>query len=204
MYTPASFQMGDTSTMFEFIRNHSFGILFSHLDGHPCATHIPFLLEVTENHAARLLGHMAKANPQWTQLDGAEVLVVFQGPHAYVSPTWYVEDQAVPTWNYVAVHVRGKARVILDERERHEMLTKLVRFYEPQSPLLEHLDESFYTRMENAVVGVSIEVAEVEGAAKLSQNKSVDTVRGIIAGLKRSGNCMAREVATLMEKSQRI
>jgi len=218
MYIPASFEMSETEEMMQFISQHSFAILFSEVKGRPSATHLPILFErgkVALGQAARdgelgedgngdgakgkLVGHFAKANPHWRELDGAEVLVVFSGPHAYISPSWYVEKQAVPTWNYVAVHVSGKCRVITDAQKLHVLLAKTAQFYESTSPLLEHLEEEFYVKMENAVVGIEIEITEIEGKAKLSQNKSVDTIRGVIEGLRHSNAGLADEVADLMQ-----
>ncbi|UOF90002.1 FMN-binding negative transcriptional regulator [Fodinisporobacter ferrooxydans] len=199
MYIPASFEIHDTEEMVQFIRQNSFGILFSQVNERPFATHLPLLIEQGATRKQTLLGHFAKANPHWRKLDGAEVLIVFQGPHAYISPSWYVEKQAVPTWNYVAVHVTGKCRIIQDERQLHSLLMETVRFYEPNSSLLDHLDEEFYVKLEKAVVGFEIEVAAMEGKAKLSQNKSADTIRAVIDGLRNSNDRQAGEVARLMQ-----
>jgi transcriptional regulator len=196
MYIPEAFDMRDTDAMIQFIRKNSFGILFSQVKGRPFATHLPLLLDADRK---KLFGHLAKANPHWRELDDAEVLVVFQGPHAYISASWYVEKQAVPTWNYVAVHVSGKCRIVRDEKKLHALLREMVRFYEPDSPLLERLDEEFYVQLEKAVVGIEIEITALEGKAKLSQNKSPETIRGVIEGLSNSKDYQAREVANLMQ-----
>src|SRR4051812_5840105 len=106
MYVPAAFAEPDRGRLHEFIEAYSFGLLVSSHRG-PFATHLPFLLDRTAGPHGTLVGHMARANPQWHDLDGREVLAVFSGPHAYVSPSWYEADDVVPTWNYVAVHARG-------------------------------------------------------------------------------------------------
>ncbi len=108
MYIPAAFAVKDEAILFDFIDRHSFATLVSTIDDVPFATHLPVLLDRARN---RLLGHVAYANPHWRCFDGVrEVLIIFQGPHAYVSPSWYVETPAVPTWNYAAVHVYGVPR----------------------------------------------------------------------------------------------
>lgn len=200
MYLPASFKIQDTQEMVRFIQQNSFGILFSQVNGHPFATHLPLLIKEGSTENRKLLGHFAKANPHWNELDGVEVLTVFHGPHAYISPSWYVEKQAVPTWNYLAVHVTGKCRIIQDAQRLHALLAETVRFYEPDSALLDHLDEEFYLKMEHAVVGFEIEITGMEGKAKLSQNKSTDTIRGVIAGLLESKDSKASEVSGLMQR----
>src|SRR4051794_35885289 len=114
MYVPAHFEQTDLATLHAFIEDHSFGLLTSMLDGRLFASHLPFLLDRQAGPFGSLLGHVAKANPQWRQLAGQEVFVVFSGPHAYVSPTWYEAEHVVPTWNYVAVHAYGRCRLIED------------------------------------------------------------------------------------------
>lgn len=148
-----------------------------------------------------LLGHLAKANPHWKALHETEVLAVFQGPHAYISPSWYAESQAVPTWNYVAVHATGTCHIIQDAQLLHELLKETVRFHEPNSTLLDHMDEAFYVKMEQAVIGLEIEITSMEGTAKLSQNKSTDTIRGVVEGLRASPDKLAHDVAELMQRN---
>src|SRR5438874_6033211 len=104
MYIPHAFAETDRTRLHDFIEQHSFGLLVSQFDGQPFASHLPFLLERTAGPKGCLIGHMARANPQWQQLGGQSGLAIFSGPHVYVSPTWYESEQVVPTWNYVAVH----------------------------------------------------------------------------------------------------
>lgn len=198
MYTPSYFAMGDPAEINAFIQQNSFGILFAPVAGRPFATHLPILLAPEAGEKGRLLTHLARANPQWRELDGQEVLVVFAGPHAYVSPSWYVEQQAVPTWNYMAVHVYGTCRVMQEEAELLDLLAQTVRYYEPDSPLLDHLQEEFYTKMAKAVVGVELSITAIEGKAKLSQNRSAGSFQGVIEGLRRTEDPQAETVARLM------
>src|SRR5262249_55086886 len=107
MYIPAAFQETDQARLFECIEQNSFGLLISQVDGQPLATPLPFLLDRAAGPHGTLLGHVAATNPQWRHAEDQAVLAVFSGPHVYVSPSWYEADNAVPTWNYVAVHVYG-------------------------------------------------------------------------------------------------
>lgn len=203
MYTPAHFAMDDAAEITPFIQQNSFGILFAPVEGRPFATHLPFLLDTVEGEKGRLLTHFARANPHWRALDGAEVLVVFAGPHAYISPSWYVEQQAVPTWNYVAVHVYGTCRIMQEDTELQALLARTVQYYEPASPLLDHLHEELYTKMAKGVVGVEISITAIEGKAKLSQNRLPESVQGVINSLRGTDDPQGDAVATLMAKNRR-
>src|ERR1700759_3803266 len=108
MYVPSHFAETDLATLHDFIERYSFGLLVSQVDGQPFGTHLPFLLDRSAPHGT-LIGHMARANPHWQSLREQPALVVFAGPHAYISPTWYEAANVVPTWNYTAVHVSGHA-----------------------------------------------------------------------------------------------
>ena len=197
MYIPKPFVMNDPTEITNFIHAHSFGILMSTVDGQPLATHLPFLYDAERN---ILLAHMAKANPQWRNLNGQSVLVVFSGSHAYISPSWYEVPASVPTWNYVAVHMYGKYTVIDSEEELAELLEKTVRFFEPDSELPSQADEPFYRNMMKAIVGFRIDITSVEGTEKLSQNKSVEVQQRVIASLSQSADAGAQGVAQLMQE----
>lgn len=196
MYIPKSFEMNDPTDISNFIQANSFGILVSTVDGIPLATHVPFVYDPTRN---ILLAHMAKANPQWQNLDGQTVLVVFSGPHAYISPAWYDVPASVPTWNYVAAHVYGTCTVIDGGEPLAELLEGVVRFYEPDSTLTSQADQPFYRNMMNAIVGFRIDITSIQAAAKLSQNKPVAVQERVIANL-----CQAQDVgATCVAQAMR-
>ncbi|NNE75665.1 MAG: FMN-binding negative transcriptional regulator, partial [Pricia sp.] len=129
MYIPPHYKMEELSEIKAFLQSNSFGILVSQLKGKPCATHIPIELEVDDKGKDILTAHMAKANPQWKGFGAnEEVLCIFNGPHAYISSSWY-KDEEVPTWNYIAVHVYGKLN-ILSEVAVMASLHRLVDKYE--------------------------------------------------------------------------
>src|SRR5262249_3474684 len=156
----------------DFIEQNSFGLLVSQVEGVPFATHLPLLLERSAGPHGTLVGHTARANPQWRQAAGQTVLAIFPGPHAYVSPTWDQAEQVVPTRTYTAVHAYGRAQVVEDEGALLEIVRRTVRAYERAMPRPWSFDPSgpFVGRLLAQVVGFRIEVERIEGKWKLSQN----------------------------------
>ena len=134
MYIPTSFAVTDQTKLHDFIEQNSFGLLVSQVDGLPFASHLPLLLERQTGPHGCLIGHMARANPQWKHAGGQTALAIFSGPHAYISPTWYESEQVVPTWNYVAVHVYGPVQVIDDRHALRDIVEKTVQVYERAMP----------------------------------------------------------------------
>ena len=170
MYVPKHFAGEDRAAMDAVIRDNPFGLLVGALDGSPYATHLPFLLD-----GDRLLAHFARANPHWKSIDGkTEMLAVFSGPHAYVSPRWYEAQQAVPTWNYAAVHVYGAPRVIDDPVAVRDLLDRLVGEYEGDAWSLDGQEADFTDRMSRAIVAFEMPVDRIEGKFKLSQNRPAE------------------------------
>src|SRR5258708_30635921 len=129
MYIPAAFRESRSETLHEWIRAYSFGTLVSVVDGELFATHMPFLLDAERSPHGTLVGHLARPNPHWHNF-GSPSLAIFQGPHAYVSPSWYATDQAVPTWNYTAVHAYGVALVVELPSRVREILSATVTTFD--------------------------------------------------------------------------
>ena len=150
MYIPAAFAETDLTKLHDFIEQNSFGLLVSQVDGLPFATHLPFLLERTAGPHGTLVGHMARANPQWREAGGQTALAIFSGPHAYISPTWYEAEQVVPTWNYTAVHAYGRVQIIEDEDALLDIVQRSVRVYEQAMPRPWSFDGSEYLREADA------------------------------------------------------
>src|SRR5262245_32355226 len=134
MYIPTAFAELDLTRLHDFIEEHSFGLLVSQVDGVPFATHLPFLLQRTTGSQGTLVGHVARANPQWRQAAGQNALAIFSGPHTYISPTWYEAEQVVPTWNYTAVHAYGRVQVVEGEGALLDIVQRLVRVHEQAMP----------------------------------------------------------------------
>ena len=172
MYVPAPFKEADPDKLFDLIEKHSFGLLVSAYDGDPSATHLPFLLDRAVAPMGCLIGHMARANPQWRQAEGKMVLTIFSGPHAYISPTWYETENVVPTWNYVAVHAYGTFRAIHEHDELTEIVRRSVSFFEAPMPKPWKFDSESETskKLVHAIVGFRIEIDRIEGKWKLNQN----------------------------------
>ncbi|WP_026965832.1 FMN-binding negative transcriptional regulator [Algoriphagus terrigena] len=186
----------------EFIKKNAFATLVSQAKGRSWATHIPFVLEKNKEGNAILSSHIAKANPQWKGIsEQDEVLVIFQGPHAYISSSWYNHEN-VPTWNYLAVHVYGKVRIIEGE-ELMAHLKSLVDVYEsgrPNRVSVETMSESYVQSQVRALVGIEIEIKEVQASAKLSQNRDDVNYQNIVSKLGESPYPSDRDVADEMRK----
>lgn len=202
MYTPKSFQCTDTEAINAFIRQNGFAVLVSHTDKF-LATHIP--LELSDDNT-RLYGHLAKANPQGKGFSHSpEVLAIFQGPHAYISSSWYNHEN-VPTWNYMAVHVYGTLRILEGER-LYNSLTQLTNRYEQQSrsPVsLEKMSAGYVERQMRAVIGFEIEITSTTASYKLSQNRSPEDHANIIRELEARGDANALAIAKAMKEKKSL
>jgi transcriptional regulator len=193
MYVPRHFAENDPETLAAFIDAHAFGTLVTSVSGAPFASHVPFL----HDRAAGLLHcHVARANPQWQHFaEAPEVLAIFTGPHAYVSPTWYV-DAGVPTWNYAAVHVTGTARAAEDGEFTGRLVEALAAKHERgrANPWVPRYDR----RQLAGIVGVEIRVRSIDGKWKLNQNRSDADRAGVVAQLTASGRDNDAALAALM------
>ncbi len=201
MYIPAAFAEADRTKLHDFIEQNSFGLLVSQVDGRPFASHLPFLLERTAGPNGRLIGHMARANPQWREAGGQTVLAIFSGPHAYISPTWYQAEQVVPTWNYTAVHAFGRVEIVEEEGALREIVQRFVAFYEQAMPRPWSFGGAgtFAERMLAQIVGFRIEIETIEGKWKLNQNHPVERRRKVVQALRERGDENAQAVADLMQ-----
>ena len=163
-------------------------------------THAPLCLVREEGHLGTLYGHIARANSHWKVLDKSLVKAVFNGPHSYISPSWYATGPAVPTWNYAALHISGVAS-LLDEVELFAAIKLLVTQYEPalsQNGKLMPVD--YQHKLAKAIVGFKIEIQQIEGKHKLGQQKSSADQRGTMEGLKRSNHPDAKALLTYMQQ----
>jgi transcriptional regulator len=201
MYLPDAFREERPEILHEIIRRHSFATLVSRgADGALTASQLPFLFDPTRG---LLRSHMARANPQWQGFaQGGEALVIFQGPHAYVSPTWYETKQAVPTWNYVTVHAHGTPRLV-EATALRQIVEDTVKQYESAQPTpwLMPLPEDYVATMLRAVVGFEIPITRLEGKLKLNQNRRPADVAGVINALERGEDVVGRELAAWMRRA---
>jgi transcriptional regulator len=202
MYRPRHFDIDDVQVLHRFMRDQSFALLVTTEDGAPFASHIPLLLDRDTGDQGRLLGHVAKANPQWRAFDGkTEAMAVFWGPHAYISPNWYETETMVPTWNYVTVHAYGKPTVIDDPETVRQGQAQLVDTYESDATgnwSMDVLPDDYLGKMLGAIVAFEMPIERLQGNFKLSQNRQPKDREGAIEGLRQTGNAEAEEVARLM------
>jgi transcriptional regulator len=194
MYIPPVFAQKDLATLHDFIDQHSFGLLVSTTEGGPVASHLPFLLDRSVGPSGGLLGHMAAANAQWRHAEGSNVLVVFSGPHAYVSPSWYEAENVVPTWNYLAVHVYGTFEVVREPAALASVLAQSVAKYEGPRERPWQFDASgeYARKMMKQIVGFRIEVRQLEGKWKLSQNQPAERRARVREALREVDPAVAR------------
>lgn len=200
MYLPAHFRETDRGKLFRFVQEYNFGALVSVDDGVPFATHIPFLLDESDG-SGTLIGHIARGNPQWQHFgDGREAMVIFQGPHGYITPSWYHEELSVPTWNYTAVHIYGVPRIITDPDLLPGILERLVERQERGFERPWRFDSSaeWIRSQVKGIIGLEIPIARMEGKLKLNQNRSEEDRAGVIAALGESGHHADNELANFM------
>jgi len=203
MYLPRSFAESRPDILQKGMRENGFATVVTAADGVPFASHVPVLVDGDPAAGGlKIRGHFARANPHWKQLaNGSPVLVMFHGPHAYVSPSWYADPQSVPTWNYAVVHAHGRA-ALLAPGDLRTLLKDLVDAHERGSAQPWRFDSvpaATIDRLLGAIVGFEIVVERLEGKLKLSQNQTPDDQRRVHDQLAASADPTARDVARWME-----
>ena len=198
MYTPKFNQVSDRAVLLEAMRSYSFAILFGPA-AELRATHLPLIVKNEGEHGA-LLGHFARANTHWTGLAGRETLVVFPGPHSYVSPSLYSEPLSVPTWNYIAIHAYGTLSLIEDDAGKRSLVEELIQQHE--SAYLDQwqaMPNAYRRTMLAGIMGFRIPISRIEGKFKLSQNRAAEERRNVHAA-HHAGTGDQRELARWMER----
>ena len=182
MYVPKHFSVTEEEEIFSFLDTNAFGQLISIADGRLTASHLPFLVSGNRKY---LQCHLARQNSHWQQLDAEQVLVTFQGPHDYISPGWY-QSPGVPTWNYQALHVYGRCRVFEEPGALATLVDTLSKRYE--SGFDKPWKPDYRDAMLKAIVGVEIEIEELQCKYKLSQNRSAQDHQPVIDKLSELGS----------------
>lgn len=205
MYSPPYFKNDNIQEVRDFMDKNSFGILVSQASGKLWGTHIPLELDKNEYGKDVLVGHISRGNPQWENfIDNTQILAIFSGSHSYISSSWY-DHENVPTWNYIAVHVYGRIKII--ERERLlNALKKLVDKYESNSvnPVsVNNMSEKFLNKEIKGIVGFEIEIEEIQSAYKLSQNRDDKNHTNIIRELEKQGDPASLAIAKEMKTHKR-
>jgi transcriptional regulator len=185
MYSPKFNQVSDRAILIEAMRAYSFAILFGPIPSSEsapqAATHLPLVVKDEGEHGL-IEGHFARANPHWKALAGQETLVVFSGPHSYVSPSLYVEPLSVPTWNYIAVHAYGKLELIEEDAAKDTLLRGLIALHEPTyAERWREMPEGFRRTMLAGIMGFRIPISRIEGKFKVSQNRAAEERRNVHA-----------------------
>lgn len=207
MYQPAQFEQTDIQVMHELIQSHPLATLVTLNSQGIDANHIPLHLSLTPEPFGVLRGHIARANPIWHDLNSElEVLAIFQGPNAYISPSWYATKQdggkVVPTWNYTAVHVYGSLHIIDDAawvRSQLEALTDQNEAHLPHPWAVSDAPEDFTEKLIQSVVGIELCISRLYGKWKVSQNQPLQNQHSVIQGLKSCPQSGAHALARLME-----
>ena len=201
MYSPKFNQVADRTVLIEAMRAYSFATLFGPPEGADgfTATHLPLVVKDEGPHGL-LEGHFAKANRHWQALAGRETLVVFNGPHSYVSPTLYVEELSVPTWNYIAIHAYGTLELVEGEAEKDALLKGLIGANEPAfAEKWNAMPEGFRRTMLAGIQGFRIPISRIEGKFKISQNRTPQE-RASIQAAHASGTADQQALAAWMAR----
>ena len=200
MYSPPYNQIEHRAEVLEFMQANSFALLVTGTDGALHGSHLPVMVQERDGKLV-LDMHMAKNNPQWKEFFDDEVMVVFFGPHAYVSPRWYEDVERVPTWNYAAVHAYGIPKVVDDEKAKHASQRRLVAAMDPQwLPKFDALRPEYVKGMLEGIVNFEVAVRRLETRWKLSQNRGRREQELIVAELEKSGDSAERALARLTRK----
>ncbi|MBN8944898.1 MAG: FMN-binding negative transcriptional regulator [Rhizobiales bacterium] len=203
MYTPPAYREDRIEVLHDLMRQWSFATLITSGPQGILATQLPFLLD-DNGGQGRLITHLARANPQCAQLaGGGEALVVFQGPHAFISPSWYDNRETFPTWNYTAIHAYGRPVCNDDPEVLRALLKRVIARYD--TPLggpwrFEDMPETAIAPRLKAIVAVEIDIDRLEGKLKLNQDKTPADRAGVIAELQDSDDPVARQTATMMRE----
>jgi transcriptional regulator len=201
MYIPKFFAEFDEESLLAFMREFNFAALVTAENDLPEATHLPFIIEKRDDKIV-LLAHMAKANLHWKQFAGREILVIFQEPHAYVSPLLYAEKLNVPTWNYVAIHAYGKAKIFETAEENLLLLEKMIAAFDENyfKTNWREIPAEYKLSHAKAIVAFEIEVEDLQGKKKLNQNKDEEDGRRVIEAFEKSENRGEQQIARFMKE----
>ena len=195
MHVPDKWNMSDTGVIHSFIEQHGFAVLVSNDLN---ASHLPLILKSDEAEKGVLYGHFARANSHWKTVIGQSILCIFNGPHGYISPTWYDSYPAVPTWNYSSVHVKGTVE-LTDDESTLSILELTIRKYEP-SLLGEQtfIPIEYQQKLSQGIVGFKIVIDDIQGQQKLGQHRSAADQQGVAAGLLKSASMDHQQLLSYM------
>ena len=202
MYIPKYFQLEDQPKIINFIEKHPFGTIITKDVQTPVATHLPFILNKEEqSEGLTLYSHFAKANQHWQKVSNQRSLVIFNGPHAYISPKYYDNKNSVPTWNYVSVHVYGNIKLIEDYTECISVIEQTINIFDKEYlKQWYNLPNEYKQGMMNGIKLFRMKSTEIQAKEKLSQNKTIGEQTRIATDLYKSKNSFEKEIGELMSK----
>lgn len=200
MYIPSHFKFENEIDKVTFMKRYSFGTIITVKDDLPIATQLPFFIDDSSDRLM-LISHFAVANEQAKYIEDKPSLIIFSEPHAYISPTHYDKKESVPTWDYISVHAYGTAKIITEEHLKLEALEQMIRFYEKSyMQQWQDLSDKFKTGMMRGIVAFELEITDLQGQKKLSQNKTEIEIQRITDHLQNSDNTVEKELAEFMKK----
>jgi transcriptional regulator len=198
MYIPEFNRIEDQAIAMAFMRAHPFAILVSNIDDAPFATHLPVIV-AESSRQIMVRAHVAKSNPHWKMLEEKDSLLIFHGPHAYISPALYEIHESVPTWNYATVHAYGRGTILSSDIDKHQVLTELIsQFDSSYLSQWNSFDEQYRSRMLSHIVAFEIAVTRIEAKFKLSQNRTRAEQENVIQALGANPDSAISGVANLM------
>lgn len=204
MYVPSKFQLTDKTELLDFMQRFSFATIITTKNNIPIATQLPFVIKQREDKLI-LSAHFAIANEQVNYIEDTISLVIFSEPHAYISPSHYDKLESVPTWDYISVHVYGKAKILHTTAEKMQALEDMIHFYEKDYyEQWKSLSEKYIQGMLKCIVAFELEVTEVQGQQKLSQNKSQEVIGRIVQHLENSEIQTEKDLAKYILKASKL
>jgi len=194
-----SFKFDDQSEQIAFMKRYSFATIITSYNNLPIATQLPFIVNEV-NGKVLISGHFAQANEQVKYIEQYTSLIIFTEPHAYISPSHYEKHESVPTWDYISVHAYGKANIINDEEAKEQALKEMILYYEKEYLVQwDSLTEKFKRGMMQGIVAFEMNISNLQGKKKLSQNKSEQERKNIVSHLENSNNAVERELAPFIK-----
>jgi transcriptional regulator len=204
MYIPSFNQFIDRQEVISFMQKYSFATIVTVKDNVPSATHLPFIIKQRDEQII-LLSHFAKANPQASDIDQNNALVIFTEPHAYISPQNYEKDTNVPTWNYLAVHAYGTCKLLEGKEDKSALLKETILYFEADYlKQWDNLSENYRTNMMNGITAFEVVVYDLQAKKKLSQNRTSQEKENIIGQLGKSPDTNDRDIAAYMSSLREI
>ena len=200
MYTPNQFKFNDNAEKIAFMKQYSFATIITIKDNIPIATQLPFFINDSSEKLI-LSSHFAVVNEQSSYIEANTSLVIFNEPHAYISPVHYDKRESVPTWDYIAVHAYGKANVIVEEAAKLKALEQMIQFYEKDYlQQWDSLPDKFKMGMMRGIVAFELEITDLQGQKKLSQNKTEKERHRIAEHLAKSEHTAEKDIADYIRK----